>query len=360
MGTQRTTTLVTLLGLALLTACTSGDKGGDDTGGVDDTGDTQDTGGTETTTASSASFAAKVAQGRAALVQTIPVTIGASTTATGAKGTSVIFGNGTIVDAEGQPATGTVDVTLLELTDRGSMLAAGMPTTGLTADGSHATLASGGEQFVDLSQGGEPLHTNGNFTITIPTELTGGTDGDMSLFLPEVEGAALEDEILWEEATPEAGEEPDRDFGIGKGEADADYYWISSDSLGWTNVDKWYDDERPKTSIEVAVPEGWDGENADVYLTYDGEGAVLARLDVYDSENALFTEHYGLLPIGLEVHVIFLSVDEGEDEGTEDDQFLYGIQGATIVDGEVISFDSSDGFVTSDLDGLVGAINALP
>jgi hypothetical protein len=77
-----------------------------------------------------------------------------------------------------------------------------------------------------------------------------------------------------------------------------------------------------------------------VYLAYDGEPTALASFDMYDKDKKLFTEHYGLIPIGLKVHFIFVSIIE--------DEIHYAIQPATITEnhteviGEVESITEAD------------------
>jgi hypothetical protein len=66
----------------------------------------------------------------------------------------------------------------------------------------------------------------------------------------------------------------------------------------------------------------------------------------------LFSEHYGMIPIGLEVHLIFVTESEGD--------WSYAVQGTTIVDGHLTAFDSPDDFIETTTDGLVTVINALP
>ena len=118
------------------------------------------------------------------------------------------------------------------------------------------------------------------------------------------------------------------------------------------NIDKWYNDPRPKTEIHVQVPEGHDPDNCGVYLAYAGEGSALARFDTWDEATNRFGEHYGLIPIGLEVHVIFVTESEG--------LWSYGIQSETITEDHLTLFEASEPLSTGTMDDLSAAINALP
>ncbi len=100
------------------------------------------------------------------------------------------------------------------------------------------------------------------------------------------------------------------------------------------------------------MPEGYDDTNCAVYLSYDNEPTALAGFDTYDGVTELFSEHYGLIPIGLEVHVILVTEFEG--------QWSYAIQAETIVDGQLTSFPSVDDLIETDMEGLTAVINDLP
>jgi len=221
------------------------------------------------------------------------------------------------------------------------MLVTNMPSVGQLPSGEQALLVSGGEHFVAATQEGVELRLNQPFTLTAPADNTGGPDDEMVLFRAEGDGDA------WVE------EEDDKGLRIIENgdEGGAAYMGFMSE-FGWTNIDRWYSDTRPKTTIHVSVPDGWDDTNSMVYLSYDGEPNALARMDTYDDNTGLFSEHYGLIPIGLEVHLIFVTELEGE--------WSYAIQGTTITDGHLTEFASAESLIETDTDGLVQAINALP
>ena len=280
----------------------------------------------------------------------------------GEQGSTLFFEANSFSTADGLVATGEVQVQFIEIFDKGSMLVTDMPSIGQLPSGDVAQLISGGEHYVGATQDGEALTMNSSFQLTAPADNTGGADWDMGLFRAEVSDgvpAELDDQAVWieqgtGEADPDLGDEGDQ-FGIDRGDggAGADTnYWMLSGQFGWTNIDRWYYDPRPKTTINVSVPDGWDDSNSAVYLSYDGEPTALARMDTYDGATGYFSEHYGLIPIGLEVHVIFVTESEGD--------WSYAIQGATIVDGHLSSFDSAEDLIETDTDGLVNVINALP
>lgn len=126
---------------------------------------------------------------------------------------------------------------------------------------------------------------------------------------------------------------------------------MSFGSFGWTNVDKFYSDPRPRTTILAAVPTGYDNTNCAIYLSYDGEGQnALAKLDTYNSTTLQFSEHYGQIPIGLACHVIFATEDNGN--------WRYAIKAVTVAAGDVYTFTLAETTVGTEAQ-LVAAINAI-
>ena len=262
-------------------------------------------------------------------------------TLTSAKGV-VITLNGNALTKNGNPVTGAIDITYIELFDKGRMLVTNKPTMGVMADGNHAMLKSGGEFFIKASQGGVDLVTISNITLVVPTNLTGGVDNTMTLWTGAVD---TKDELVWRTADAAGA-----NGGKGGVEAMQNSYYVSFGNFGWTNVDKFYSDPRPKTTILVAAPQGYDNTNSAIYLSYDGEGQnALAKLDTYTAAG-LFSEHYGQIPVGLACHIIFATEDNG--------QWRYAIKAVTITTGATYTFTLAETSIGSEAQ-LVAAINAI-
>lgn len=254
-----------------------------------------------------------------------------------------IYINTNCLTLNGNAVTGTIDLEFVELFEKGNMLTTNKPTMGMLPNGDMALLISGGEFFVEATQNGAALETNCGFQMQIPSNLTGGTDAEM---------------ILWQGIIDDNGdlawEEDKRDGANGQGGGvfgEGDQYYGFFQSFGWSNVDKFYSDPRPKTTILVAVPEGYDNTNSSVYLSYDGEETGLAKLDTYDAGTGLFSEHYGQIPIGLECHIIFATEDG--------DNWKYAIKAVTIVENGVTTFTDGETSIATEAQ-LTTTINGLP
>ncbi|MEN3323525.1 hypothetical protein VP395_07285 [Mariniflexile soesokkakense] len=253
-----------------------------------------------------------------------------------------IYINGGCLTKNGVAVTGAVELEFVELFDKGNMLTTNKPTMGILPNGDKALLISGGEFFVQATQNGIALETNCGFQMQIPTNLTGGPDNDMILW----NGIIDEDgNLAWAEDKRDAAGQNGGVF------AEGNQYYGFFQSFGWSNVDRFYSDPRPKTTILVAVPTGYDNTNSSVYLSYDGEESGLAGLDTYDTQTGLFSEHYGQIPIGLECHVIFATEDGGN--------WKYAIKAVTIVENGVITFTEGETSIATEAQ-LTTIINGLP
>lgn len=283
-------------------------------------------------------------KGVAANKQRFTITAGNGVvTLTSAKGVKLNI-NGDCLTKNGNPVTGAVEIEYVELFDKGTMLVTNKPTMGIMPDGKKNLLISGGEFFIKATQGGVELQTSCTMNLIVPTALTDGFDNAMTLWT----GVIDEDgELAWKDARPNAD-----GTGGGKGgvQGEGANYYVTFGNFGWTNVDRFYSDPRPKTTLLVDVPEGFDNENSAVYLSYDGEGTnALAKLDTYTPQG-LFSEHYGQIPIGLACHVIFVTEDNGN--------WRYAIKGVTVAANDVYTFTLAKTTVGTEAQ-LVAAINGI-
>ncbi|MCY1239177.1 hypothetical protein D9M72_519560 [compost metagenome] len=220
------------------------------------------------------------------------------------------------------------------------MLVTNKPTMGRMPNGDISLLISGGEFYINATKNGQQLAISCPMQVIIPANLTGGADTGMSLW----DGTIDEDGNLeWDEQDRANGEN-----GIF---VEGPNYYAYFSSFGWTNVDRFYSDPRPKTTILAEAPTGYNFENSAIYLHYDGEGSSLAKLDTFNPTTNQFSEHYGQIPVGLECHVIFVTEDNG--------QWRYAIKSVTIAANDVYVFTLAETTVGTEAQ-LIAAINALP
>lgn len=260
-------------------------------------------------------------------------------TLTTQNGTTITF-DASCLTKNGTAITGTASLEYAEIFNRGNMLTSHKTTMGNTGNGTMGLLVSGGIFNLNAAQDGESLGTTCGYRLTVPGFLTGGTNNQMTLW----NGTINEDEnLIWNE-NPVNNEQN----GIFIEGSD---YFLLSQNFGWTNIDRFYTDSRPKTTLYVDVPLDYNPSNCAVYISYNGEPHALAFLDKYDMATGLFTEHYGQIPVGLECHIILVSEHNGE--------WTYAIKDETIVADEVITF-TADELTTISEANLIALINSLP
>jgi len=262
-----------------------------------------------------------------------------ATTFTTANGVQFTI-NGNCLTQNGNPITGQVVVEYPELFNPGTMLVTNKPTMGRMPNGDMSLLISGGEFYINATKNGQQLAISCPMQVIIPANLTGGADTGMSLW----DGTIDEDGNLeWDEQ--------DRANGENGVFVEGPNYYAYFSSFGWTNVDRFYSDPRPKTTILAEAPTGYNFENSAIYLHYDGEGSSLAKLDTFNPTTNQFSEHYGQIPVGLECHVIFVTEDNS--------QWRYAIKSVTIAANDVYVFTLAETTVGTEAQ-LIAAINALP
>lgn len=290
-----------------------------------------------------AAFKSISEKGVSANTQKFTITAGNGTkTITSAKGVKLTI-NGDCLTKNGVPVTGQVDIEYIELFDKGTMLITNKPTMGITADGKKNLLISGGEFFIKATQGGVELQTSCYMNLVVPTALTNGLDNAMTLWNGVIDDKG---ELAWKENKPDAT----GNGGKGGVQGEGANYYVTFGNFGWTNVDRFYSDPRPKTTILAKAPDGYDNNNSAIYLSYDGEGTnALAKLDTY-TPAGLFSEHYGQIPIGLKCHVIFATESNG--------QWRYAIKAVTVAANDVYTFTLAETIVGTEAQ-LVAAINAI-
>ena len=258
--------------------------------------------------------------------------------------------NGSSLRKNGNSVTGSVDVKYIEVFETGKMLTTDKTTMGLQANGQMSLIISGGEFFIEAKQGGVLLTTISPIELIIPGALTGGANTAMRLWtgqLPTPQANML-GWILTDvnPAGVAGGVVANNQSSITGGT-----YNASIPGFGWTNVDRFYNDPRPRTLLLATVPAGYNGNNSAIYLHYDGLGNSLAKFDVYNSTTLQFSEHYGQIPIGLACRAIFITEDNG--------QYRYAIKAFTVQANDIYNFTLAETVLGTQAQ-LEAAINALP
>lgn len=262
-------------------------------------------------------------------------------TFTSNRGTQIAIFPNCLLDNAYNPVSGEVTLSFIEMYERGDMVMTNKPLLGRDNNGDLAPLVTGGQYNLQVFKGDQALNSGCHFTVSIKASNTGGLDDEMILW----NGIIGEDgNLAWEEVNREEQKE------MLNPNAQAATYDVWGSEFGWTNIDRFYNDPRPKTQIKVAVPSVYNHNNSAVYLAYDGEPNILAQLDTYDNVEHYFSEHYGFVPIGMSLHVIFVSESNGS--------VVYAIKRVTIAANATITISESELNTTSRAQ-LIEMINTL-
>ncbi|UGU14931.1 hypothetical protein LS482_14665 [Sinomicrobium kalidii] len=258
-------------------------------------------------------------------------------TFTSDNGTVLQIAPGCLSVGAGEPVSGNVTLQFTELYNHGDMLASGKPTTGLTATEERAFLVSGGIFYINIIQNEQQITNNCGTQLQVPVSLTGGPDQDMILW------NGMEDDngiFIWQpDPQGELFVENDR------------YVTFFSGGPGWVGIARPRDFAEPKTGLRVLVTEGYNAENASVYIAYSGEKHGLAQLPAFDAETNVFSDPFRQIPRDREVHLIFVSADSG--------LWRYAIKNVTTGKNQVYTIAYSE-TTTATLEELLSVIGELP
>jgi hypothetical protein len=248
-------------------------------------------------------------------------------TVTTTKGVEISLNTNCLMQ-DGNPVTGECTLKIVELFDKGDMLVTNKPSVGLHDNGDKSILISAGEFNIEVFKDGLPLETNCGVNVIVPANLSGGVNFDMTLWDGTVNDTIG---VVWDEFDVENNQ----DFFL---EAEGGTYYANFGEFGWTNLDIFYSDENPQTTLKVDPPTGYDNANSSVFLSYVGQPNALATLDTFTNEG-YFSEHYGMLPIGIQINLIFVSEDDGD--------FTYATKTVTVEADQVYAFVESELLVAS-------------
>lgn len=223
----------------------------------------------------------------------------------GADGLMASFAQQAFRKADGTPATGAIDITLVEALSVGEMLWLNKQTVGLY-NGQPKLLVSGGQFRLTATQNGEPLTlAPGGSYIIVPSATA--PDPLMELFSGTLQA---DGSILWDPLGTTAIDTVGADsLGIDSVLTGGGFYYnFPNDSLGWINCDYFYGGGGPLTAMQVTCPTGYTAANTMVWLVFP---EVNSLTGLYGTDNVFATGSGYELPIGLAITVVALAEVEG-------------------------------------------------
>jgi hypothetical protein len=205
----------------------------------------------------------------------------------GQDGVTMFFPPNSFRTLAGAVVTGSVQVELVEALTVGDMLWLNKRTVG-NDNGQLRPLVSGGQYFLNVTQGGQQLQLAENAGyVNVPAP--NGIDPNMQLFTGTVDGNGI---ITWD---------PFGNSGLGQ---DSLNYNFPNDSLGWINCD-YFMDQSPITGLQAVCPEGHNDGNTLVWLVFPDMNSLTT---MYGSGTNIFaTGGSYQVPVGINVQIVALS-----------------------------------------------------
>ncbi|WAC40985.1 hypothetical protein [Pedobacter sp. SL55] len=214
---------------------------------------------------------------------------GAAFSITGAKGMKFDFPANSFIDANGNPVTGAVVVSLKEVLSKRDIILSGKVT-----QSNGQLLISGGEFQILASQNGQALRLNPAVAVAVKVPTTFNT-APMDLFVWAPTAASDSAWVLDQKA---------------RVATNADFYQFNLPNFGWINCDYFYNNPNPKTTITAspvyagAAPSIKDQR---AYMVFDDIKSV-AGLPFVMAINK-HQSYLNSMPIGLTGKLVILSTD---------------------------------------------------
>ena len=221
----------------------------------------------------------------------------------GAKGTKLSIPPGAFVDAGGAIITEMVSLNLVEIPTKRDIIFSGVLT-----EANEQLLVSGGEFLVEAKkQNGDALQLNpqlglpGGQGVRMEVPAVQGADAAMKLFVraerQQQGGQNNDNPMTWIPA-------PYAPFGSG-----TNSYVFNLPEFNWVNIDKFYSDPRPKTTI-TALPDFKDNKNVsklEVLLIFKDVNTVCPI--PYNHGKQKFESYHDAVPVGSEVIIAIVGED---------------------------------------------------
>jgi len=210
----------------------------------------------------------------------------------GQEGVTMFFPPNAFRTLSGAAVTGTVQVELVEALTVGDMLWLNKRTVG-NDNGQLRPLVSGGQYFLNATQGGQQLQLAENAGyVNVPAP--NGVDPNMQLFSGDVDPNGI---ITWD-PFGNAG-------GLGQ---DSLSYSFPNDSLGWINCD-YFMNQSPITGVQAVCPSDHNESNTLVWLVFPDMNSLTNMYSI--DENIFGTGGSYQVPVGINVQIIALSNLDG-------------------------------------------------
>jgi hypothetical protein len=270
-------------------------------------------------------------------------------TITAEMGTQFVIEPHQLRNADGGEIQGVVYVEVLEVYGRGSMIQNNFPTEAAYEEGQPNQVLTSAATFdlnMTTQDGGEVTTTpdDPGIEVLVPIENTGEPNENMTIW----EGEQSDDQNR-DNAWNEKEGAPVEIVG-------ENYRFNMPAPFGRINLDVRLDNLATAIQLRVKLPAGYDENNAEVFVVFDGFPNAAASMDVYDWANGEFGEHLGFVDPGDQGSIVTVARQPGTG------QLMYDIVHVTFgvnnSNGNHLQIVPS--LAPTDLNTLNSAILGLP
>ncbi len=262
--------------------------------------------------------------------QSFTIAAGSESIITGEKGTQITFNANSFVFLDGTPATGFIDIQLLEIQTNADMI---FNNVFPLSDGN--ILNSGGMYRLTASQLGNPLKlaSGAYYEAVLPAQ---AYDPGMGFYSGADDGTG----VNWTFISPYS--DSVRTYDFFNYDAIESSYSILCDSIGWCNCDYFGGDPVVSCTFNLSGPATLSALNTVAYAVLDGENAVFPLNSPLAS--VISQSGIGIVPM----HVLIISVITGT--------LYYGLLPVTPAEGGIYNITMTE---TTDAE-LTAIILSLP
>lgn len=255
-----------------------------------------------------------------------------------------------LTDRDNNEINGYIYVDYVEVFTIDKMVSLNTPTMGINHEsGERELLVSGGEFYLMIrDSSGNVVNLNQPIQVNIATNNSQANPNGMLLWngVTDPDGS-----FWWNDASTS-------DISFPNGSPvflEGNYYNVlikTSSSFGWYNCDRFVNDPRPKSDIQIQIPSNFNQSNSSVYIAFEGEKNALMHLSSYDANLGMFGTGFPSVPDGSKAHIIFV----GEQNG----HYEYEIITTTITGNPVFAVNAGNLNIANNFQQLEDQIKLLP
>lgn len=212
---------------------------------------------------------------------------------TGKGGVQLKFPAGSLLDKDGQPVSGPVNLKLIEIFNKKDVLLSGIDT-----ESYGSLLETGGQIFVEAEQNGNKLKLNPNKNVDVlfPKDPNQTADNMILFVARPSDGNDANSQPTWKVFS---------DKGL---PTQNNYYEFRLPELSWINIDRFINDGKAKTNISVTLDgsQATGNVNIEIWIVFKNIKSAFKLPGL----TTVGGNYANLLPLGEEIKLAIVAVNQ--------------------------------------------------